>query len=102
MAITEIHPLTATVHKAIAYICDPEKTDDKLLVSSFGCAPETAHYDFAFTRQNAAIQSPNLAYHLIQAFKPGEVEPEAAHKIGQELADSHLGGKHSYEVVKIS
>lgn len=98
MAITEIHPITATVHKAIAYICNPEKTDDKLLVSSYGCAPETAHFDFAFTRQNAAVQSPNLAYHLIQAFAPGEVTPEQAHRIGQELADSLLKGKHSYVV----
>ena len=96
MAVTDIHPITATVHKAIAYICNPEKTDGRLLVSSFGCAPETAHYDYAFTRQNAAIQSPNLAHHLIQAFKPGEVTPEEAHEIGQELADSLLKGKYSY------
>ena len=98
MAYTEIHPITATVHKAIAYICNPEKTDDKLLVSSFGCAPETAHVDFAFTRQNAPIQSPNLAYHMIQAFKPGEVSPEEAHKIGQELADRLLKDKYSYVI----
>lgn len=67
MAYTKIHPITATVNKAIAYICDPGKTDDKLLVSSYGCSPETAHHDFAFTRQNAAIQSPNLAFHMVQA-----------------------------------
>lgn len=96
MAITEIHPITATVHKAIAYICNQEKTDDKLLVSSFGCSPETAHFDFSFTRQNAAIQSQNLAHHLIQAFKPGEVSPEEAHQIGQELADRLLKDKYSY------
>lgn len=98
MAITEIHPITATVHKAIAYICNPEKTDGKLLIASFGCAPETAHYDFAFTRQNAPIQSPNLAHHLIQAFKPGEVTSAKAHEIGQELAERVLGDKYSYVV----
>lgn len=96
MAITEIHPITATVHKAIEYICNPEKTDGKLLISSYSCAPETAHFDFAFTRQNAARQSPNLAHHLIQAFKPGEVTPEEAHRIGKELADSLLKGAYSY------
>lgn len=96
MAYTEIHPITATVHKAIAYICNPEKTDGKLLISSFGCAPETAHFDFAFTSQSAAIQSPNLAHHLIQSFKPGEVSPEEAHQIGQEMADRLLKGKYSY------
>ena len=42
MAITKIHPIKSTLKKAIDYIVDPAKTDDKLLVSSFGCAVETA------------------------------------------------------------
>ena len=32
--------------KAIAYILNPEKTDEKLLVSSYGCASETAAREF--------------------------------------------------------
>ena len=38
MAVTKIKPIRGTVNKAIAYIIDPKKTDDELLVSSFGCA----------------------------------------------------------------
>ena len=46
MAITKIHPIKSTLKKAIDYIVDPTKTDDKLLVSSFGCAVETADLEF--------------------------------------------------------
>lgn len=42
--------------------------------------------------------SPNKAYHLIQAFAPGEVGYEEAHRIGKELADKVLEGKYSYVV----
>ena len=42
MAITKIKPIRGTVNKAIAYITDPQKTDDALLVSSFGCAASDA------------------------------------------------------------
>lgn len=44
MAYTKIHAVKATVHKAIAYICNPEKTDENILISSYGCSPETAHF----------------------------------------------------------
>ena len=42
------------------------------------------------------ICSPNKAYHLIQAFAPGEVSYEEAHRIGKELAGKVLEGKYSY------
>ena len=42
MAVTKIKPIRGTVNKAIAYIIDPKKTDDELLVSSFGCAASDA------------------------------------------------------------
>ena len=42
MAVTKIKPIRGTVNKALAYILDPEKTDDQLYVSSFGCAASDA------------------------------------------------------------
>ena len=42
MAVTKTHPIKSTLKAAIGYICNPEKTDGKLLVSSYGCAAETA------------------------------------------------------------
>ena len=98
MAYTKIHAIKATVDKAIDYICDPDKTDDKIFISSYSCSPETAAIDFKYTLDHCRENSPNKAYHLIQAFAPGEVSFEEAHKIGQELADRVLEGKYSYVV----
>ena len=103
MAITKIHGIKATVNKAIDYICNPDKTDEKMFVSSFACAPETAALDFKYTLDhtreltgNNAAFSENQAFHLIQAFAPGEVSFEEAHGIGKELAEQLLSGKYSY------
>ena len=98
MAYTKIHAIKATVDKAIEYICNPDKTDEQIYVSSYACAPETAAIDFKYTLDHCRENSPNKAYHLIQAFAPGEVGYEEAHRIGKELADKILEGKYSYVI----
>ena len=98
MAYTKIHAIKATVDKAIEYICNPDKTDEQIYVSSYACAPETAAIDFKYTLDHCRENSPNKAYHLIQAFAPGEVGYEEAHRIGKELADKVLEGKYSYVI----
>lgn len=86
--------------KAIAYILNPEKTDEKLLVSSYGCASETAAWEFEWTRKIAEQKGMNpvriIARHVIQSFEIGEVTPELAHEIGKQFADEILGGKYEY------
>ena len=96
MAITKTHPIKSTLKAAIDYICNPAKTDGKLLVSSFGCTAETADIEFDWTRRHAIDKGSNLGRHLIQAFAPGEVSPEEAHEIGMELAKEILGGKYEF------
>lgn len=98
MAYTKIHAVTATVHKAVAYICNPNKTEQNILISSFGCSPETAAYDFKFALSKTKQSDPNKAFHLIQTFLPGEVSYDKAHQVGIELADRLLEGKYSYIV----
>ena len=66
------------------------------LVSSFGCSAETADIEFAWTRRHAIDKGTNLGRHLIQAFEPGAVTPEEAHRIGMELAREVLGGKYEF------
>ncbi len=98
MAITKIHGIKATVQKAIDYICNPAKTDDSILVTAFGCTPASAAIDFGYALGNTESADPNKAFHLIQSFAPGEVEYKQAHKIGVELADRLLEGRHDYIV----
>ena len=96
MATTKIKPIKSTLKKALDYICNPEKTDDKILISSFGCSYETADIKFGFTLAQAMDKGNNLAHHLIQAFDPGETTPEQAHEIGKRLADEVTKGQYEY------
>ena len=103
MAVTKIKAIRGTLSKAIAYILNPEKTDEKLLVSSYGCASETAAREFEWTRKIAEQKGMNpvriIARHVIQSFEIGEVTPELAHEIGKQFADEILGGKYEYVLI---
>ena len=96
MAITKIHPIKSTLKKALDYIENPAKTDEKMLVSSFACSYETADIEFELLLSQAMQKGNNLAHHLIQSFAPGETTPEQAHEIGRQLADEVLQGKYPY------
>ena len=96
MAVTKIKPIKSTLSKALDYIQNPDKTDGKTLVSSFGCSYETADIEFEYTLSQARQKGNNLAFHLIQSFEPGEVDCEKAHAIGKQLADAVTKGQHEY------
>ena len=98
MAVTKIKPVKSTLSKALDYIENPDKTDGKILISSFGCSYETADIEFGYTLSQALDKGSNLAFHLIQSFAPGEVDYEKAHEIGKQLADAVTKGQHEYVV----
>ncbi len=103
MAITKIKPIKGTLKKALDYIMNPDKTDGKMLVSSYGCSYETADIEFGFTLSQAMQKGNNLAHHMIQSFSPdecadGHVTPELAHEIGKRFADSVTSGKYEYVI----
>lgn len=96
MAVTEIHAIRTTLNKALDYIMNPKKTDDRLLVDGFGCSPETAALQFELTKKNFLKENGILGFHIIQSFSPGEVDYESAHKIGMELAEKIFDGKFQF------
>lgn len=97
MAVTTIHPIRSTVEISIKYICNPDKTDSQILISSHGCGHKTADLDFKETWKRWNSASKIQARHLIQSFSPeDEVTPEKAHKIGKELMDKVLKGEYEY------
>ena len=102
MAYIKVFPIRTSVRLLVRYVTNSDKTDEQMLVSSFGCSPETAEATFELTRQrvigNTRDTKGNLAWHLIQSFKPGEVTPEKAHEIGVKLAEQFLKGKYEYIV----
>ncbi len=113
MATTRLMPLHAgkgrTVAEALGrttdYVKNPEKTEGGELVTAYQCNPAIADQEFLFSkRQYASITGRSqkehdvIAYHLRQSFKPGEITPELANKIGYELAMSLTKGKHAFIV----
>ena len=113
MATTRLMPLHSgkgrTVAEALGrvtdYVENPEKTNGGDLVTAYQCNPSTADQEFLFSkRQYAAITGRErkdndvIAYHLRQSFKPGEITPELANKIGYDLAMSLTKGNHAFIV----
>ena len=96
MTITKIHPIKSTLKKALTYVLEDNKTREGLLVSSFACSPETADLEFGFTLSHCMEKGNNLAFHLMQSFKPGETDAKTAHQIGDELAIELLKWKYEY------
>ena len=95
--ITKIHPIKSTLHLAITYIVNGDKTGEQLLVSTHKCHEFSAHTQFLRTREEVETKGTILARHLIQYFLPGETSPEMAHQIGIELYKKIL--KDEYEFV---
>ena len=95
MAITKIHPVrNATT--AVNYIIDKGKTDGEIYVSSYACSPHTADLEFEDTASMGSGLGNIKAQHLIQSFKPGEVDAATAHEIGNRLAMELTDGKHEF------
>ncbi len=72
MAVTKIKPIKSTLSQALYYIKNPDKTDGKMLVSSFGCSYKTADIEFDYTLSQVRDKGNNLAFHMIQSFAPGK------------------------------
>ena len=96
MAVTKIHPIKTTLKKAIDYICNGDKTDDEIYVTTHLCSRENAHKEFELTKKQFNSRTKTLAHHLIQSFVPEEVSFEEAHQVGIELCEKILDGKYEY------
>ncbi|OOR97120.1 relaxase [Canicola haemoglobinophilus] len=96
MAVTKIHPIKTTLKKAIDYICNGDKTDDEIYVTTYLCSRENTHKEFELTKKQFNSRTKTLAHHLIQSFVPEEVSFEEAHQVGIELCEKILEGKYEY------
>ena len=96
MAVTKIHPIKTTLKKAIDYICNGDKTDDEIYITTHLCSRENAHKEFELTKKQFNSRTKMLAHHLVQSFVPEEVSFEEAHQVGIELCEKILGGKYEY------
>lgn len=110
MATTRIIPMHLNKGKTLAqcladrteYGMNPDKTEGGALISAFACEPETAVSEFALSKREyreltgRVQESDVIAYQVRQSFKPGEVTPEEANRIGYEFAKRFLKGRHAF------
>ena len=93
-----------SIKDRLDYIMNPEKTDGGILISSHACSPETAADEFMLYRQEYLNTTGRkrkdevLAYHVRQAFKPGEITREKANEIGRALAERLTDKQHAFVV----
>ena len=87
MAITKILARNGGLKNAINYVMNGDKTEEQLLVATQICSQTTAYEDMIATKQLYGKEGGTQCYHLIQSFKPGEVSPEQALEIAQELVE---------------
>lgn len=86
------------------YAKNPNKTNEGELLSSYKCDPKTVQGEFMLSKRQydditGRKQASNvIAYQIRQAFKPGEITPELANKIGYELGMSFTKGNHAFIV----
>ena len=113
MATTRLMPLhvgkgrniSTAISDIIDYVENPQKTDFGKFIYGYECDTRLADAEFLLSkRQYANLTGRNqgaddvIAYHLRQAFKPGEVTPEEANQIGRELALKLTKGNHAFVV----
>ena len=91
MPVTKISSRSRDLGELLRYVENPEKTDDGYLVSSIGCFfARDAMKTIMETRKDFRKEKGVLAYHIIQNFQEGTVNPGTAHEIGLLLAKEYL------------
>lgn len=105
MAITKILYLNEAqtgnpaghLKNALEYIQDPEKTEERVLVGSINCLPETAFEQMMDTKVTYGKTDKRQGFHIMISFVPGEATEEQAFDIVGRFAQEYLGDK--YEAV---
>ena len=96
--------LAQALKARIDYAQNPEKTQGRELVSAYECDPYTVEEEFLLSKRiykeitGREQEGDIIAYQIRQSFKPGEVTPEEANRIGYELAMRFTKGKHAFIV----
>ena len=97
--------VSTAISDIIDYVRNPEKTDHGKLISSWQCDSRTADSEFIFSKQQYMRKTGRvrgtddvIAYHLRQSFRPGEISPDEANRLGYELAKRFTKGNHAFIV----
>lgn len=81
----------------LEYAAADDKTEQRHFVSGVNCNVEIARQQMILTKKQWDKEGGIVAYHGYQSFMPGEVTPEAAHRIGVAMAEKLWGDR--FEVI---
>ncbi|GHU47298.1 hypothetical protein FACS1894120_5210 [Clostridia bacterium] len=97
--------IASAIKARLAYVKNPEKTENGKLVTSYQCDPEFADLQFLAAKKQYEYNTGRsqgkhdiIAYHVRQSFKPGEITAEEANRIGYELAMRFTKGRFAFLV----
>ena len=114
MATTRIMPLhvgksrteSRTISDIIDYVANPQKTDNGKLITGYACDSRTADAEFLLAKRQYIAATGRvrgaddvIAYHVRQSFRPGEITPEEANRLGVELVKRFTKGKANVDRV---
>ncbi len=112
MAATRLIPLhtikgrniSQSLQERTDYAMNPEKTDNGEYITAYACDPRTVSNEFTLSQREYEHKTGRrqknevIAYQIRQSFKPGEVTPEEANRIGYETAMRFTKGNHAFIV----
>ena len=91
---TEKKYLDSDLAKVVQYAANDDKTDKMMYVSGIHCTKDHAYEDMLAVQKRFGLRGSNVAYHGFQSFKPDEVTPEEAHRIGIQTAKEMWGDRY--------
>ena len=113
MATTRIMPIhvgkgrteSRAISDIIDYVANPKKTDNGRLITGYACDSRTADAEFLLAKRQYIAATGRvrgtddvIAYHVRQSFRPGEITPEEANRLGVEFAKRFTKGNHAFVV----
>ena len=104
MHIGKGQTIAQMLKRSTEYGKNPKKTEQGDLIKAYACDPHTVDAEFLFSKRQytaATGREPDndvIIYQVRQSFKPGEITPEEANKVGYEFAERFLNGKHAFLV----
>lgn len=113
MATTRIMPLhigkgrteSRAISDIIDYVANPHKTDYGRLITGYECDSRIADTEFVIAKRQYIATTGRvrgkddvIAYHVRQSFRPGEITPEEANRLGVEFAKRFTKCKHAFLV----
>jgi len=117
MATTRIMPLhvgkgrteSRAISDIIDYVANPQKTDNGKLITGYACDSRTADAEFLLAKRQYIVATGRvrgaddvIAYHVRQSFRPGEITPEEANRLGVEFAKRFTNEQQVETVVLLS